>query len=378
VFSLPTGNGVNQDSWNYSFLHEFSHGMTLSQYTGVGPDWIAEGYADSGAMLIRRAMGGNTGIHSMPIINYDILRLGGKEIVGGIPGKEWRGDDTVSLSLNEESGTELFLMLAMTQSGCMPGDWQNCTALGDLKTAQYGIANQKQTYLDEDDFFSAEGAAFSQPIEGALPDTWTENQPVAYTYGTPGTYLFVYGAQTANPKWLEFAAFQRLDQDIQPGVRKEIACTSGTVTAQITNSAGAVATISLDLSNTGHELDYDTTGYALGAYRIRASGTCNGTAVTAPDSYFGVYDRSLVPPGKDIGTLASVFFLIGKNADGTPSAKSLPAPTGGPAGQFLENGNGVAIWQVNATGPNPQAEYDWLGRRLPVPLPFSPVYLGTN
>jgi hypothetical protein len=55
----------------------------------------------------------------------------------------------------------------------------------------------------------------------------------------------------------------------------------------------------------------------------------------------------------------------------------MPAPTGSAPGKFLENGNGVAVWQVEAT-TIPQPEYTLLGRKLYVLLPFSPVFVVDN
>lgn len=145
----------------------------------------------------------------------------------------------------------------------------------------------------------------------------------------------------------------------------------------MSNAGGVVRTLALDLANPSHEVAFDRTGLALSAYRIQASGTCNGVSVIAPDSYFGVFDGSLVPFPQEISTLPNALFLIGKNVDGTPSAKALPAPTGGAPGRFLQNLNGVAIWQVDGSSI-PQPEYTWLGRRLYVPLPFSPVFILDN
>jgi hypothetical protein len=386
IATLPTQLDKGQiEGWKYNYLHEFSHGMTLSQYTGVGPDWIAEAYADAGARLIYRLTS-----DAKQFVNeqdYDVLQLGGKEYVGGINGKSWRGGNPDPTYVNEESGVELLQFLNGTQSSAQVGDWQNYATLKTIKAGMYDIANQKQQYLTESDFMTVLGQ-FSQPIEGLNPDQWAEAQAVAYTYGQPGVYLYVHVSPVAtanygagNDQWLEIGCLQRLDQEVQPGIPKEIACTSGLVTVTVSNSSGTVTTISnFDLSSASHELTFDVSHYAFGNYRVQASGTANGVTVVAPDSYFGVYDPSVAPSGWEIGVLPSVMFLLVKNADGTPSSQPVPAPTGGPSGYFIgPNKNGAAIWQVDTTKATtiPQPEYDWLGRRLPVPLPLSPTYLGS-
>jgi len=380
VAVLPTTvTADSQDSWDQIFEVELAGGMLLSQHTGPGSNWIGEGYHDLGGLLIHRTLNRAGATFFMNELDYDIFRLGGKEIVGGEPGKAWRGDRG-ALALSDQSGSQLFHLLFSTQSTCTAGDWLHCSAMKDFKTALYAQANACQCELTDANFFEALHQTYMQPIEGVLADQWTQAQPIAYTQGTPGTYAYVYAAPAANPSYLEIVGFTRTNQQVSgapPGTLQENPCTSGSLTITVSNSASIVQTIAFDLSNTSHELPFDTTKYALAGYEIQAAGTCNGVAVTAPDSYFGRYDGSLVPPSQDVSTLPNALFFIGKNADGTPSAKAFPAPTGGAAGQFLENANGVAVWQVNAS-TIPQPEYTELGRQLYVPLPFSPVFVLDN
>jgi hypothetical protein len=370
----------SQDGWDQIFEVELAGGMLLSEHTGVGSNWIGEGYHNLGGLLIHRALNRSGATFFFDELYYDILRLGGKEIVGGADGKAWRGGNPGGLALSDSSGGQLFQILYSTQSTCTAGDWQHCNAMKDLKSALYARANACQCELTNTDFFDALHQAFSQPIEGLLADQWTQQQPIADTQGTPGTYAFVYAAEPTNPSYLEITAFTRTDQQVvgaPAGTLQENICSSGTLNVTISSATGVVQTIALDLAQKIYELGFDTSKYALGAYRVQAAGTCDGVSVTAPDSYFGRFDGSLAPPGWDITVLPNVLFLIGTNADGTPSAKTLPAPTGGATGQFLENGNGAAVWQVNGTSI-PQPEYTLNGRRLYVPLPFSPVYVVEN
>jgi hypothetical protein len=184
-----------------------------------------------------------------------------------------------------------------------------------------------------------------------------------------------------NPRAFMIVCFQRLDEEYAPGVPKQIPCTSGKITISISSAKAEVSSVDFDLANADHMPAFDTTAYPLGAYRIQSSGTANGNPVTSPDSYFSVNDKTLTPFPKELSTLQSAMFLLVKNADGTPSGDPVPAPVNGPAGHFIgPNANGAAVWQIdNATTLSiPQKEYDWLGRRLAVPLPFSPVYLGTT
>jgi|GEM_PF-6621940 len=375
--ALPTLPGTDQNSWNAVFLHELGGAMWLSQHTGVGSNWISEALGDIGAVLGQRVTGLVGQAFFGNELDYDVLRLGGKEIVGGVPGKAWTNTNTLGAGLNEEAAKEIFQILVATQSTAAISDWPNYSALKNVKSALYARANSCQCSLQDSDVFAAL-SSLGQPIEGVLPDQWVPAQPNAYTLGTPGTYLYAYPAPAANPSYLEVVAFVRLNKTIAPGVLEEDVCTSGTVTATVSSASGTVQTLTLNLSSANHELLFDTTPFALGSYRVQTSGTCNGTSVVSPDSYFGVFDRSLVPFPQSIGTLGSAMFLIGKDpASGKPSAKSIPTPTGGAPGQFLENSNGAAVWQVNGTSI-PQPEYTLLGRRLYVPLPFSPVYVVDN
>ena len=377
VTILPTTNGTDQNSWDAVFLHELSAAMWLSQHTGVGSNVYAEALGDIGSVLGQRVTGLKGQAFFGNELDYDVYRLGGKEIVGGVPGKALRNTNVLGAGLNEAAALTMLQILVGTQSLAAVADWPNYSALKSVKSALYAKANACQCNLQDSDFYAAL-AALPQPVEGVLPDVWVAAQPTAYTAGTPGTYLYAYPAPAANPQWLAVVAFVRLNKEIYPGIKEEDVCTSGTVSATVTNASGTVQTLVLDLASASHEVALNSSKLPLGSYRVQTSGTCNGVAVTAPDSYFGAYDPALVPFPKSIGTLASSLFLIGVNPNGTPSAKTFPAPSGGPAGSFLQNTGGAAVWQVAATNI-PQPEYTLQdGRKVYVPLPFSPVIVSVN
>jgi hypothetical protein len=378
VATLPTATGADQNSWQRLFLTEFAGLFGISQHTGMGANWINEAWESFGGEMLMREHGLSGQAFFMNELDYEPMQLAGKEIVGGMNGKAFRGV-AGAIFLDQASGEDAFLMLAATQSMGTAGDPTAYTFWKDVKAAAYTIANQCQCQLTQDNFLEAiRQVQTSQTLEGLLADEWLAKQAVAYTQGTPGVYLYVYASSSVNPGWLEAVCFQRLGEaSIDPNGKKEIPCGSGTISGTISSATGSVTPFNVDLAQASREFAFNTASLASGAYRIQASGTANGVAVTSPDSYFGKFDSTLVPFPQSLGTLGNAMFLIGKNADGTPSAKALPAPTGGAAGKFLQNGNGVAVWQVSGT-TIPQPEYTANGRRLYVPLSFSPVFVVDN
>lgn len=378
VPQLPTAQGFDPNSWNAVWSHELGLLMFLSEHTGMGSNWIAESLGDMGSLVAMRTIGMTGAAYVLNELDYDVWRLAGKEIAAGAPGKAWRQVPSAA-ALNQAASASVLEFLLTTNSAANVGDWKNYSVFKTVKVAMYEKANTCQCELTDQDFFDAL-SVLSHPIEGVLPDQWVKQQPTAYTYGTPGVYAYVYASPATNPSWLEVVCFQRLSEDYAPGVRKEIPCTSGSLKVTISNAQSTVKSVTLDLGTSNREIPFSVTGQPLGSYRIAASGTANGSSVTAPDSYVGVFDPSVVPAGQEIGTLASSLFLVAKNADGTPSATLIAAPTGGPAGKFLVNQGGAAIWQIDATKATtiPQPEYTLNGRKLPVPMILSPFYIITQ
>jgi hypothetical protein len=380
---LPTALPASPFSFARNFYHELGHAFTSSEhFTELGwPNWVREGLADAVDTLVMRVLG-EEGIRSeiSPLfvaeLDYFALARARKEVIGGVDGKVWKGGGEAA-SLSATSGHHLFLILAATQSQANVGDWRSYTALKDLKEEVFSIANAKQATPTYDDFLAAAATVFSVPIEGLPPATWIDQQPIAYTTGTPGTYLFVRPVPAANPVGLSVVAFTRSSEEVVPGVLRETPAASGTVTITITNVRGLVETITFDLSNANHFITFDTTDplkYWTGGYRIQVSGTVDGVSVTGPDSYFGIYDRTLVPAGQHVAMIDKALFLIGINpADGTVSSNLFPALAGG---SYLQNIDGAAIWKSDALSI--PASVSVLGRELPLPLPFSLVVVLDN
>lgn len=379
VGASPTAPGANQFGFDVVFLHELGGAYLLSShFTAPGlPNWVSENMPDAVMFLVMRALG-DAGVRPeiTPLfvaeLDYGIMALAGKEIVGGVDGKAWKGGGEAT-SLSDTSGFQLFLTLAATQSQATSRSWLEYTALKSLKDGLFAAANQKQSSPTFADLLAVARQVFTTPIDGMVAADWIAAQPIAYTYGKPGSYLFIRPVPAANPTMLSIIAFTRSSQEVAPGIPKETQASSGIITITISDANGAVKTVSFDLANTIQEITLDTTAYLTGGYRIQAQGTVDGVSVTAPDSYFGIYDRTLVPAGQPVALLDSALFLIGTNADGSISAKSFPALSGG---SYLQDIAGAAVWKSNST--TIPASVTLLGSPKSLPLPLSRVLVVAN
>lgn len=288
----------NDTQWDGIFTHELIHAFhdTVFLYAS----WTEEGMTEATAEIVAdRLLDHGVRDIRQRVAQYNLLmsdtwNVMGADTLGGTA----YGFNKAIPDIFYRAAPALFWKLTTSQTTAIAGDWPRYDFLKRLNHALYNYAESTSTYVDEPAFLSLIEAVATEPLDGQPARSWLEEQPITDIRGSAGKFLAVYPSRwvlTATDAWVKTPtnpdriyafAFERTVGQSVWETRETLLTNGDQVDFVIENAAGEqVDGGSIVLDRTWAYAGIDTSGWAPGAYKIRAEAMIGGEKLTAENVF---------------------------------------------------------------------------------------------